>query len=428
MAGIRIPRSRQIEKDFFGAVHEGRSLLSGLIIQGAQLMLQRALEEEVSLFLGRGHYQRSGVRKGYRNGYRDLKLMSSEGLLEVGLPKVRQSMAPFHSSFLGAWQRRSEVLEEMIPALYVKGLSDRDIEDLFQGLLKGEKVSRSAVSRLSQRLAKDFKRFRERELSELNILYLFLDGIYLPLRQGTKEKECVLVAWGIQASGKKILLHLSPGYRESYDSWKVFLEDMLIRGLNEPLLVISDRNAGLRRTIRECFPRSFKQQCQAHKMRNILAKLPRSMQREMKSLLHKVFRARNFAEGAKKGREPIRQFSGRYPEAMRCLEKDLEEVLTCLKFPEAHRKIVRTTNLLERLMGEVRRRTKVIPRFPSEKSTILLVYAVMIEVSKKWRGVRMTAGIVRELQKLREEKFPQPEIADEKIKQEEVKEKVPALA
>jgi len=349
-------------------------------------------------------------------------------LLEIGLPKVRETAVPFHSSFLKAWQRRSEALEQIIPALYVKGLSGRDIEDLFHGQLKGEKVSRSVVSRLSQRLAIDFKHWRERELSGLEIVYLFLDGFYLPLRQGTDKKECVLVAWGITAEGKKVLLHLGIGYRESYDSWKVFLEDMLVRGLNEPLVIISDRNAGLRKAAKECFPRSYRQHCQAHKMRNILAKLPRSMHQEMKRLLVKVFQAKGFAQGMALGKGLIKRFSARFPEAMECLEKDLEEVLTCLKFPQAHRKTMRTTNLLERVLLEARRRTKIIPRFPTEKSSVLLMYAVLIEVSKKWRGVKMTPRIIAELQRLKREKFGRPVPVEIKLPQAQPKERVLVLA
>ena len=429
MSRNRIARSVEMEKEFFESVHQERDLLSGLLRHGAQLMLQRVLEEEVTYFLGRGHYQRRQGDKttGYRNGYQEAKVSSGEGSVEIGIPKVRQTEKPFHSKFLSLWQRRSEQLEKLIPLLYIKGLSSRDIEDSLREGLKIKKVSRSVVSRLSQRLAKDFKRWRDRELSGKKIVYLFLDGIYLALRQGTDEKECVLVAWGITEEGKKVLLHLALGERESYDAWKGFLEDMLIRGLNEPLLVISDRNPGLRRSIRECFPRSLRQHCQVHKMRNILSKLPRNMQAEMNRLLGMVFRAKSYEKGIRLGRELIKQFKDRFPSAMECLEKDLEETLTCLKFPELHRKTIRTTNLLERLIQEAKRRAKVIPRFPTEKSCIILIYSVMVDASKRWQGVKMTPKVLAQLKALWEEKMPKPSYRTEGFATEKKEERALAL-
>lgn len=243
---------------------------------------------------------------------------------------------------------------------------------------------------------------------ELKLVYLFLDAIYLALRQGSKEKEGVLCAYGILESGKKVLRHLALGSRESYEAWLSFLHDMVSRGLREPLLVISDGHKGLRRAAREVFPHAFRQLCLAHKMRNILSKLPRKVQKEMKALLHQVFRSSSYEEGLKLGRELIARFKDVYTSAMECLEDDLEECLTYLKFPQAHWRAVRITNLLERMFGEGKRRTKVIPRFPTESSGLRLLYASLITASRSWKEVKMTPDIWWELEVLRREAFGEP--------------------
>lgn len=180
---------------------------------------------------------------------------------------------------------------------------------------------------------------------------------------------------------------------------------MTARGLEEPLLVVSDKHKGLKKALREVFPHAFKQPCLAHKMRNILCKVPRKMQKEIKRLVQQVFYASSYEEGLRLGRELIARFGDRYPSAMECLSENLEECLTYLRFPVAHHKAIRTTNLLERLFGEGRRRTKVIPRFPSEESCLRLVYASLITASKSWHGVRMTPDIWWELEALRRQTF-----------------------
>jgi len=407
----RIPPSREFEKEFMTTLVYGHNPLSCLVKQGARLMLQRALEEEVSHFLGRGHYQRCPDKAfaGYRNGYESVKLNLAEGQIELKLPQTRDTEESFYSQIL-AGCRRSDALEKLIPQLYIKGLSTRDIEDVLKNTLGLDKVSRSVVSNLSQTIESDFNKWRTRDLSKLDMLYLFIDGIWVGLRQGTDEKEPVLAAYGITSAGNKVLLHIEPGNKESYEVCKTFIHNMKDRGLSDPLLAVSDGNPGLKRAIRECFPDSLRQHCQVHKMRNILAKLPEQVRVQMKSLIHRAFRAQSYEEGLRIGRNVISEFKEQYPSAMACLEKDLEMTLTCLKFPEAHRTRIRTTNLLERLFEEDRRRTKVLGRFPTETSGMKLIYAVMIDASKNWRGVNMTVEIMEELSKLWAEVRPKPNI------------------
>jgi transposase-like protein len=213
----------------------------------------------------------------------------------------------------------------------------------------------------------------------------------------------VLSAYAILEDGRPILLHLDMGPRESYDAWLSFLQDMVARGLRDPLLVIFDGAPGLHKAVKRMWPRAFRQRCQVHKMRNILAKLPRMMQGQMKRLIQQVFLASSHALALKRGRALIAQFRDRYPAAMECLERDLEECVTYLRFPSAHHVRIRTTNRLERLNGEGRRRTKVIPRFPTERSCLALLFASLVTASKRWRGVKMTPAAIKQLQLLRAE-------------------------
>lgn len=373
---------------------------------GARYMLQVALEQEVEEFLGRGHYRRGlRRRRGWRNGYEPGKARTAEGMLDIALPRTRETEEPFRSRLAPMLRQGSDALGRLVRAMYVRGMSTRDVEGMFLEALGHQVLSKSGVSRIASQLQADFDNWRKRGLSELKPVYLFLDAIYLALRQGSKEKEGVLCAYGILESGKKVLLHLALGSRESYEAWLSFLHDMVSRGLREPLLVVSDKNKALRRAAREVFPHAFKQPCLAHKMRNILCKLPKKAQKDMKALLHQVLRPSSYEEGLRLGRELIARFKQTYTSAMECLEDDLEECLTYLKFPQAHWRAIRTTNLLERMFGEGRRRTKVIPRFPTESSGLRLLYASLITASRTWKGVKMTPDIWWELEVLRRETF-----------------------
>jgi putative transposase len=288
-----------------------------------------------------------------------------------------------------------------VRGMYVRGLSTQDVGALYGETFGETRLSKSTVSRITQRLNQDFDTWRRRDLSELAVVYLFLDGQYHAARQGTDEKEGVLSAYALLEDGRPVLLHLDIGLRESYDAWLSFLQDLVARGLRDPLFVVMDGAPGLVKAVKRVWPRAYRQRCQVHKMRNILVKLPRLMQAKMKGLVQQVFLAPTYAAALKRGRDLIAKFKDRYPAAMECLERDLEECVTYLRFPEAHQKRIRTTNRLERLNGEGRRRTKVIPRFPTERSCLSLLYASLIAASRHWRGIPMTAAALRQLQQLR---------------------------
>ncbi len=403
--------SQRLFKAFEEQIILGELDLSGVLRMGSQLMLQHAVEIQMREFLGRNYYENKPEvteERGRRNGYEKRTVLSGEGPIEVEVPQVRdlREDAPrFRSSFLEEYASRSETIDQVVTRMYVAGMSTRDIENAFLELFSAKGVSRSTVSKITERLHEDLEAFRQRDLSEENILYLFLDGTYLKYRVESDRKEPVLVAYGIREDGGKVLLHVGPGNRESYQNWKAFLHEMTRRGLKTALLVVTDGNPGVMKAVKEVFPLALRQRCQKHKMNNILGKAPKEAEKLLKDAIHRAFHAETYEEGLRMGREVIETFRGRFPAAMVCLQEDLEASLQCLRFPAEHQKRIRTTNVLERLFGENRRRVKVIPHFFDEKAGMKLVYATLIASSKKWRGVRMTPLISKMIDDLWKEVF-----------------------
>jgi transposase-like protein len=376
--------------------------MDGFVRGTARYMLQVAIEAEATAFLGRGHYRRGErARVGWRNGYEPKAVQTEAGLLQFAVPQLRATDEPFRPKLPERLASRTPDLEALVRGMYVRGLSTQDVGALYGEAFGETRLSKSTVSRITQQLNQDFDTWRRRDLSELSVVYLFLDGQYHAARQGTDEKEGVLSAYALLEDGRPVLLHLDVGPRESYDAWLSFLQDLVARGLRDPLLIILDGAPGLVKAVKRVWPHAYRQRCQVHRMRNILAKVPRLMKATMKKLVQQVFLAPSYAVALKRGRNLIAKFKDRYPAAMECLERDLEECVTHLRFPEAHHLRIRTTNRLERLNGEARRRTKVIPRFPTERSCLSLLYASLIAASKHWRGIPMSATIVRQLEQLR---------------------------
>lgn len=405
----RVPPSVRLKEEIDSMLQRGEPTsaveppMVGFVGRLARYMLQVAIEAEATAFLGREHYRRGArERVGWRNGYEPKQVQSEAGLLELAMPQLRGTPEPFQLKLTERLQTRTTELESLVRGMYVRGLSTQDVSALFADTFGGSRLSKSTVSRVTQQLNQEFETWRRRDLSDLPVVYLFLDGQYHAARQGSDEKEGVLSAYALLEDGRPVLLHLDLGPRESYDAWLTFLQDQVARGLREPLLVVMDGAPGLVKAVKRVWPRAYRQRCQVHKMRNILAKLPRLMQTKMKGLVQQVFLAPTYAVAVKRGRDLIAKFNDRYPAAMECLARDLEECVTCLQFPEAHRRRIRTTNRLERLNGEGRRRTKVIPRFPTERSCLTLLFATLMAASKHWRGVPITPAMMRQVERLRE--------------------------
>jgi len=399
----RIPPSAQMQEALRGQLQTGFAghPIRQFVRRAAELLLQVGLEELVTHLLGRGHYERAvGAATGYRNGYGHHAVKSEAGTLQLRPPKVRDTATPLSLALPEDLRGMTPELGTLIRRGYVRGLSTRDLEGLLAEVF-GAKVSRSTASRVSQVLQAEFDAWRTRDLSDLQVLYLFLDGQFHAARAESDAKEGLLAAYALCEDGRMLLLHLGLGPRESTDAWVAFLHDLTARGLAAPLLVIGDGNPGLWRAVKQVFPGVRRQRCQVHKLRNILAKLPKLAAAQLKPLLQQVFLAPEYATGLRRGRALMARFRSRYPSAVECLEQDLEECLTYLLFPKEHQRRLRTTNLLERTFEESRRRTKVIPRFPTERACLTLVYATLITAAQKWRGIPMTPKILRTLDTLR---------------------------
>jgi putative transposase len=401
----RIPaseRTREKLKAVIEGTAEGRGT-SELVRLAARLIVEEALEGEARDALGREYYARGAAPgAGYRNGYRTGRLDSAEGRIEYSAPQIADRTTPFRSAIRGLVRGRTAELEALAVEMYARGLSTRDIEAVFADAEGKSLLSRTAVSEITARLWAEYEGFAGRDLAEFEIVYLFVDGIAERLHLG-QPREAVLAAWGLLADGKKALLHLAPGTKEDTASCREFFHDMRRRGLPDPLLVVSDGAPGMIRAIEECFPRALRQRCLAHKMRNLASKVPEDVWSEFKACAAACYQAASPAL-ARLLRDDIRATYARdLPSAVACLEDDFEACIAHLSFPLGHRRAIRTTNLLERLFGEERRRTKVIPHAFGERAILKLMYAALIRAAERWRGIRISEFEQRQLRAIREQ-------------------------
>jgi transposase-like protein len=361
---------------------------------GARLVLQRAIEEEVTEFLGRARYERTDEAQGSRNGNRARRVQTAEGELEVQVPQVRGAAERFVSGVIpnGRTALRTRPLETLIIGGWVRGLSDRDIESLIADAGLGQ-VSKSTVSEITHDLRDRYQAFRARSLAEVSLLVLFLDATYLPTRP-SGPKEGVLVAWGYNEQGQRVLLDVVLGQRERYDDWLEMGRGLVQRGLRSPLLVVTDGAPGLVRAIEELWPDADRQRCTVHRVRNLLAKLPKKdedlRQRVEAAYWAALDEATSATDGEARLRQLVSDLERQYPSAAACLAEDLPALCVHLAYPLRLRKRLRSTNLLERSLEEVKRRTKVIGRFPGETSCLSLCWAVLDLFIASARGLGLT--------------------------------------
>lgn len=315
---------------------------------------------------------------------------------------------PFESRLLGFLRGHTDVLERLVAEMYARGLSTRDIEDAFRDSTGAPLISRTGVSQVTEALWEEYEAFRQRDLSGFEVEYLFLDAVYESLRRHAPVREGVLCAWAITRDGRKMLLHLALGNKESRACWLEFLRDMVRRGLRMPLTVTTDGAPGLLQAVTAVWPQSLRIRCWVHKMRNILDKVPKSTRPELKAHLLAVRDAPTLEAGRQAAAAVLEQFQRAYPSAMTSLSDDLDASLAHLQVPASHRKFVRTTNLIERSFEEERWRTKVLPRFFDEKSCLKLVFATLVRASQRWQRIRITDLEMRQLDVLRANLFPDP--------------------
>jgi transposase-like protein len=382
-----VPPSAEIQQNIDellarGVVEDPQKMLSELARLGARLIIQRAVEEEFDSWLGRGRYERrAGAPAGKRNGFRPRTLQSAEGELRIEIPQVREAAAPFVSKLFRQWHckrlLRTDPLKAMIVGAFVRGLSMRDVESLCEEVGLG-KTSKSTVARICSELHERFEAFKRRDLYETRLVVLFLDAIYLPVRP-SGPKEGVICAWGITENGQRALVSVRLGMRESKEDWMELGRELIGRGLPAPRLVVADGAPGLISAVEEIWPRADRQHCAVHRLRNLQSKLPKA---EHDRVRFNYWSALNEATSVKDGRLRLQvvindlQHAG-YESAARSLAEDLDALVVHLRYPLRHRERWRSTNLLERSLGEVRRRTKVMGRFPGETSCLSLVWAVL---------------------------------------------------
>jgi putative transposase len=391
---------------------------------GSRLIIQTAVEAEVDAFLGRARYQRAAdcpdARPGSRNGYCDSTIKTTAGPVTVARPKLRGTTEAFASQLFGKGVTKSHVLESLVIAGFVRGLSVRDVEHTLADALGAEAaLSKSTVSRVCQAIAGEFEQWSSRRLEELELDYLFVDASMFKMHPGARA-EPVLAAWGITTSGAPAFVGLAAGGTESTDAWAGFLDDLVARGLRSPLLVISDGAAGLIAAVETTFPRSLRQKCLIHRCRNLLAKVPAEAQDEIRDAYWAIFDVDELiTAGTGPGPDLVAAVQARidgfveryrraFPSAVKCLLTDREQLTSYLRFPVHHHKRIRHSNFIERTFGETRRRVKVIGRLPGEASCLNLVWAVLDRASRGWRGFTMTPAITRQLADLRHQLLDPP--------------------
>jgi putative transposase len=394
-----------------------------------RLVFQTALEAEVSEFLGRERYARGErEREGSRNGYSDVTIKTTAGEVTLQRPKIRGTDEAFASRLLGTGVTRTNALESLVIAGFVRGLSVRDVEaSLAEALGPEATVSKSTVSRICEAIKDEFDAWKTRDLSGIELDYLFVDGSFFRMHPGAAA-EPVLVAWGITSAGKPVFLGLEPGSTESHDAWAGFFRGLKERGLRDPLLVITDGGPGLIGAVEVVFDRSLRQRCVIHRARNILAKVPAHAQAKVKADYWAIFDLPDgtapgeaaVAEATRRARAFASKWRKLYPAAVECLEADFEHLVTFLRFPGEHWGRIRHSNFVERTFGETRRRVKVIGRLPGERSCLSLVWAVLDRASRGWRGVQQTIPSIRLLAELRRELFAAVPILDEEVIEEAV--------
>jgi len=354
--------------------------------RAVQTILNAAMQLERSQFLQAGPYERTDLRRGHANGFKPKKLKTRIGQLQLDIPQVRNLPSGsdgFYPSSLERGLRSERALLCSLAEMYVQGVSTRKVARITEQLC-GFDVSSSQVSRATAELDTELEAWRNRQLGETP--YLILDARYEKVRCKGQVLSCaVLVALGITAQGKRSVLGVSVSLSEAEPHWRHFLASLKKRGLRGVRMIISDDHAGLRAAREAEFTAVPWQRCQFHLQRNAVAFVPSAaMRREVARALRSIFRADTRAEAAQRLEEAVSRYSEAAPRLATWIEEAIPEGLTVLDLPEPHRRRLRTTNALERLNAEIKRRTRVARLFPNENSLLRLVSAVLVEFDEEW--------------------------------------------
>jgi len=364
--------------------------LEGWVRGKVQELVQSLLEEEVTELLGRNKSARRQAMDapiGYRNGYgKERSLTLSCGTIRVRRPRVRGLEQRLESRVLLLFARRTREVDQLIPELYLHGLAQGDFDLALRGLLGEEApISAGTVARLKERWQGELKEWRERSLAALEVVYLWVDGVYV--KAGLeKTKAALLVVIAGLSDGQKVVLGLEPGHRESTESWSGVLRDLQSRGMNTPRVVIGDGNLGIWGALRQVFPEADEQRCWNHKMVNVLDKLPKKRQGEAKRQLQQIAYAETLAQ-AEARRDRFVLWCGRegQPGAAETLERDWERMVTFYQFPKEHWKHLRTTNVVESPFAALRLRTDAAKRFKKVENATAVIFKMLLLAQGRFR-------------------------------------------
>ena len=346
-----------------------------------QEVLQQILEAEMEETLGAGKSERTANRVGYRSGYYGRTLVTRVGKLELRVPQDRQGR--FRTEIFERYQRSEKALVSALSEMYVQGVSTRKVKAITEELC-GHEFSASTISRMNQTLDKELEKFAKRRLED-QYPYLILDARYEKVREDAViRSQAVMIAIGIDWEGRRCVLAVELANRESLTSWKEFALSLKQRGLSGVELVVSDDHAGVRAAIQEVFPEAAWQRCYVHFLRNALDHLPRKADDECMTELRWIYDRRTIEEARQDLAAWLKKWGKRYQKLCDWAEANIEETLTFYRLPRQHHKNMKSTNLLERLNEEIKRRTLVVRIFPNAASCLRLVRALAAEMHENW--------------------------------------------
>ncbi|NEP15431.1 MAG: IS256 family transposase [Leptolyngbya sp. SIO4C1] len=369
--------------------------LSDLVRQGARQIIAQAVEAELNEFLA--HYQglsdEQGRRGVVRNGYLpERTITTGVGEVTVQVPKVRDrtgSGIKFNSKLLPPYLKRAKSVEEVLPWLYLKGISAGDFSEALASLLgpQAKGLSASTIGRLKAKWQQEHQQWQKRSLLDKRYVYVWADGIYFNIRDD--ERQCILVLIGVTDSGHKELLGIEAGYRESALSWQSLLLRLKDQGLaHDPQLAIGDGALGFWKALSQVFPTTKVQRCWVHKTANVLNKLPKRQQPKAKSALWEIYRAETKSEANQAFNRFVQTYQAKYPEAADCLAKDRDALLAFYDFPAQHWKHIRSTNPIESTFATVRLRTDKTRGCVSQATILSLVFKLVESAQQRWLRIR----------------------------------------
>jgi transposase-like protein len=352
-----------------------------VLADGLRWLLEELMEAEVSAQIGADRYERSNNRTAHRNGYRTRPWDTRLGTLELQIPKLRTGS--YFPSWLEPRRRAEQALVAVITEAYVQGVSTRKVEALVQSLgIAG--ISKSEVSRLCAGLDEQARIFRTRRL-DAEYPYLWLDARYEKVREdGRVQSMAVVVAYGVRADGVREVLGIDVGVSEDVALWRAFLQDLVARGVRGVKLVTSDAHPGLKQAIAEVFVGSAWQRCRIHLTRNAIARVPKGAQAMVAATVRSIFEQPDRASAEAQLRHVCETLAKRFPAVVQLLEEAEGEILTFFDFPTEHRRQVASTNPLERLNKELKRRSAVVGIFPNRSAVLRLFCALLAEQNDEW--------------------------------------------